>query len=633
MGEVSGDDRDLFRWALDDAETDRLWHIELQGDGEGELDAELFWPGEEEGGTSGVSTFGAEPATEADGDTSLLTLSVTSRNDSALREPLIVPPGEHFIRFLPQTTGGEYRLTLTSGAGINIRGSVGPDGADDIAIESGRQWFFQLNLPDVIIPLTLEGDSRQLWRLALVGELGASVEAWVTDADGEIIAEAVEGSPLQQQWGRLDLTEGSRLHLRRAEGKPIGRLGARIVEDGRRQGEPSAAEEVVEDDREKDEILIAGSPEARHWLEAGEEVSLTMERNERRYFAFQAKEGVALTLGAIAEDAENPLQICLSATDSSDDVCREGISKSLFERMSLSAGDYALALRRRGRDNEPVDYTLSLKKDEPAPEGWVARPNDAREWAFPLMAEVPIQGHFDASGEAWFALQVTGEAQQWAISTEGESPLERLSLYHAGENSAFLDNRGTRRGEQDLWLEHVRLLPGRYLVRLVGEETNYRLLASPTGKPQPGFEQEPNDEDRDANPLWLGESVQGSFHSAGDHDRFHFHLPGHNRVLIELEPPEGGELDMRLEWQGETLLRLSNEEDSVRLDPMLPPGDYILMLQGGELPGPAIARESPSPILGERKNYRQRRCWKCAWKRTFSAWLPLRRRDSVWARG
>ncbi|WP_433924326.1 vWA domain-containing protein [Vreelandella sp. 21] len=580
VGEVYGDNRDLFRWSLDDAETDRLWHLELQGDGESELDAELFWPGEKVGSTSGVATFGADPVTEVSEDKSLLTLSAAPRNDRVVSESLIVPAGEHLIRFLPKEAGGAYRLTLTSGDRINIRGTVGPDDADDIAVEPGRQWYFQLNVADVTIPLISEGDSHQLWRVALFGELGAAVEAWITDADGEMIAEAVEGSPLQQQWGRLDLPEGSQLHVRHTEGSAIGRLGASINVDGMRRDE-LAAEDVAAKDEKEEETPFAGSPETRHWVGEGEVVSLTMARNERRYLAFTAAANQALTLGVSAEDIDAQLEVCLSAVGSHDDICRTGLSETLFSQMTLPDGDYGLALRHRSR--EPATYTLSLHSDKPAPEGWVSRPNDAREWALPLTAGSSIHGHFDGSQEAWFALQVTGETQQWAISTEGELPLERLTLYQDGENSAFLDNRRPRRGNQNLWLEHVRLLPGRYLIRLVGEDTDYRLLASPTGKPQPGFEQEPNDDDRDANPLWLGEPVQGTFHSSSDHDRFHFHLPGHNRVVFELDPPEGSAIEMQLEWQGERRFRLSgNEGERVRIDPVLPPGDYIMLLQGEE---------------------------------------------------
>lgn len=583
VGEVSSDDRDHFVWRLDEAEADRLWHLELQGDGVSELDAELFWPGEsaEEGG-SGVTTFGAEPAAEAGDNTSLLTLSVAPRNDRALSEPLIVPVGEHLIRLLPKEAGGEYQLTLTTGDRINIRGTVGPEKADDIAVEVGRQWYFQLDVPEFAIPLVAEGDSRQLWRVVVLGELGAPLEAWIEDVDGGMIAEPVEGSPLQQPWGRLELPEGSRLHVRHTQGSAIGRLGASVLEDGRRREQPSSAEEETRQDTEQEEPTVAGSPETRLWLETGEEVTLAMGRNDRRYLAFQVREEEALTLGAVAEDSENPIEVCLSETGSADEVCRIGMHDSLFERMSLPAGDYALSLRRRGRSDEPVMYTLSLKQAEPAPDGWVSRPNDAREWALPLVADGPVRGNFDASGEAWFALQVSGETQQWEITTEGEPPLERLSLYHAGDNSTVIDNRGSRRGEENLWLEDVRLLPGRYLLQLEGEDTDYRLLASPTGQPQPGSEQEPNDDDRDANPLWLGETVHGTFHSSRDHDRFHFHLPGHNRVLFELDPPEDKTTSMRLEWQGETQLRLSGEEESIRLDPLLPPGDYIMMLQGRE---------------------------------------------------
>ena len=78
--------------------------------------------------------------------------------------------------------GGEYRLTLTSGDRINIRGTVGPDEADDIAVDARRQWYFQLDVSEFAIPLVAESDARQLWRVAVLGELGVPLEAWIEDA-------------------------------------------------------------------------------------------------------------------------------------------------------------------------------------------------------------------------------------------------------------------------------------------------------------------------------------------------------------------------------------------------------------------------------------------------------------------
>jgi hypothetical protein len=616
VGEVSGAEQHFFRWALDDNETDRLWHLELQGDGEGGVAAELFWPSEHDAAAA-VATFGAAREA-ADDNVSLLTLSATPQRHRAWRAPLIVPPGEHLIHLLPEANKGQYQLTLTSGDRINIRGTAGPDRADAMAVAPGRQWFFQLDAPEIAIPLVPEGGARQLWRVELFGELGAPLEAWLADADGVELERPVEASPLSQQWGRLDLPEGSRLHLRHVEEENIGRVGVRLEEDGvipELASSETAASSVEADEPGE----LAGSSETRHWLAVGETLELNKARHQRRYLGFQVGANHdPLTLGVTSEGEEVPVIACLSALASRESVCRHGDGEALFSRMILEPGDYELTLERREGRDEPMPYSVTLRQAEPAEAGWVSRPNDTREWAYPLRAGEPIQGHFKHAREAWFELQVSGEPQQWSLTTEGKAPLERLALYRHGERRPLLDNRQSRRGEQALWLDHVRLLPGRYLVQLGGENSDYRLLASPTGKPEPGFEQEPNDEERDANPLWLGQPVHGTFHGARDQDRFHFHLPGWNRVVLELEPPAGVRMDAQLEWQGERYLTVSAEDEPLRVDRLMPPGDYVLLLEGNRasrspytawvgitdpwtydgMPSPALQREE-APLLPE----------------------------------
>ena len=215
---------------------------------------------------------------------------------------------------------------------------------------------------------------------------------------------------MQQQWGRLELPEGSSVHIRHTQGSAIGRLGASIFEDGWRRDESSSAEEETRQDLEQEQPAVAGSPETRLWLEVGEEVSLAMGRNYRRYLAFQVREEEALTLGVIVDDSEHPLEVCLRELGSSDEVCREGVSESLFERMSLPAGDYALALRRSGRSDEAVMYIVSLKEAAPVRTGGSPVPtmpaNGRCRWS-PMSRFV---GTSKASGEAWFALQVSGES-------------------------------------------------------------------------------------------------------------------------------------------------------------------------------------------------------------------------------
>ncbi|MBZ0329884.1 VWA domain-containing protein [Halomonas sp. ANAO-440] len=583
VGEVSSDDRDMFRWVLDDAETDRLWQLELQGDSPDGIEARFFWPAVEEPEPSGVAEFGAaEPEESADETTELLSLGISADQPRRHRQQLIVPPGEHLVSFLPQGEGGEYQLTLTEAGRMRIRGQVGPDEADDLEVTPGRLWFFHLDVAEHAIPLVPEDEAAEyLWRLDLLGELGVSLEAWIESDTGERLAEVHGDSPVQQQWSRLDLAGGGRLHLRNPKGDAIGRVGLELEEDGQRPA-PRDDDPEAQETMEAEPEAVATSEEEALWFALGEAVTLDLIPRQRHYLAFSLDESAPGQTLDVIGDTDRDIDVCLSRHDDRDPVCREGPAESLFAQMQLPAGDYLLQLRLSRRADGPVPTEVRLSETElPDRDGWVSEPNDQRDWAAVLRPGVVRQGRLESGDTAWFELLVGGETQVWEFLAEGD-PLERLALYRDGDRRPFLDSRQSRRGDplQQRRLSPVRLLPGRYQVRIEGENTDYRLQAEPLGRPQPGREMEPNDTPEEANPLWLGESVEGHFHSEDDADHFHFHLPGENRLVLDVEPPSEGRLEARLFWQGNEVLRTLDLEEAARISRRLPPGDYTLRLVG-----------------------------------------------------
>ncbi|MFY0990529.1 VWA domain-containing protein [Halomonas sp. C05BenzN] len=582
VGEVAGTDRDLFWWALDDGETDRLWHVELQGNTTAGIETRFTWPAEEAPAQpSGISQFGAAQTEEAVvEETTLLALEVNADQPRRQHRQLIVPPGEHLISFLPEGAGGEYQLTLSEAGRLRISGRAGPDEADDLEVTPGRHWFFQLDVAEHVIPLVVEEDEAEfLWRLQLLGELGTPLEAWIENDAGERLAEVQADSPVQHQWGRLELAAGGRLYLRHPQGEAIGRVGLELEEDGQRPEPVAEAPEAAEVE------AVATSEEEALWLAPGETLTLDLVPSGRRhqYLAFSLEGQAAGQRLDVVGDTDRDIEVCLDRRDGSDPVCRDGPGEGLFDAMRLPAGDYLLRLQLSRRAEAPVSTEVRLVEAAlPDRAGWVAVPNDHRDWAAVLSPGEPRLGRFQAGQVGWFELNVSGNPQTWEIRAEGQ-PIDRLALYVAGERRPFLDSERSRRGDplDERSLSPVWLLPGRYLVRVEGQDSDYRLEALPLGQPGPGREVEPNDRPEDANPLWLGEAIEGQFHGEDDVDHFHFHLPGENLVAIDVTPPEGLELRAELRWQGNRRLRVPVAEPTTLVE-RLPPGDYTLAVSGSE---------------------------------------------------
>lgn len=587
VGELPTGDTDNFWWTLGDSEADMLWTIELEGETESDIEVLFSWPAEE--AEAGVQQFGAAP--EAVEATDLLALNVSRRNPINLKNQLIVPPGEHLVSFRPDGGDGSYRLSLTQGDPIRIRATVNPDEPVDFTASSGRQWFFQLNVNEIAIPLEPDTEGDSLWRLSVLGELGAPLEAWIEDADGEVLERAVSGSPLQQQWGRLALPEGATLHLSRTSDGNIGRIGFRLEADGQRppdepEPQPVAdADEQPEEQPEQQREAVASSLDEAIWVEAGEPFVVELIERQSSFRAFhldeqQAAAGWALD---VTDTSERGLEVCLGEIAGRDPVCRNGPAEALFDDMQLPPGDYFLRLRSAQRNDEPNVVNLNLRQTPSPSEGQAIEPNDEQAWATPLTPGNAVNGRIAADRSAWFDLLITGSTQLWNFEVDGET-LSRLAVYRAGQNSPLIDNLRRARPPDSgaMRIDRVSLPPGRYRIEVVGENTEYSVVASPQGPPEAGQELEPNEGEISATPLPLGVAMRGSLHSPRDEDYYYFYLPGWNRVVVDLQAPGTGDVDLELISGGQPLMDVSTDDgDSLALSARLPQGDYYLIASGG----------------------------------------------------
>ncbi|MGM0614579.1 MAG: VWA domain-containing protein, partial [Pseudomonadota bacterium] len=216
--------------------------------------------------------------------------------------------------------------------------------------------------------------------------------------------------------------------------------------------------------------------------------------------------------------------------------------------------------------------------------------------AYPLEPQQLLEGRLGVDDEAWFVFDTGTKIRQWQLRTRTQQRGNRLEIFrperlemdvltfnalYPGEDRAI----AFASQAEVLEISNLRLLPGRYLVRLSGNESDYTLALTAGEHKAPGHEAEPNDLSRHANPLWLGEPVSGHFHRVHDEDYFQFHMPGWNRVRLTLMPPEEVDTHAWLQWDGETryqneYLTLHAKGEPQQASFWLSPGDRLLRLRG-----------------------------------------------------
>ena len=559
VGEVRGQDVDMFWWALDDTESDRFWTLELTSMNHSALRAEL--------------TFGETQPAEKQ-ETLSMAMETTRRSPAVSRQRLIVPPGEHLITLTATGDGGDYQLSLVADRRIRIRQSIAPDDETDLSVTPGREQFYHLGVSEYSVKLDTGEDAEHLWAVSLLGELGSELETQIIDADGQTLTRTATGSPLQHHWRGVELPAESRVVITRTDGDPIGRIAIGLETDGQRdiEREPGDDEQPALG-RRLDEAI---------WIDIAESFETRLAARQRQYLAFRIPEQDIPTAWNIeVADSEGAgIEVCLGELGGRSPVCRTAGEVPLFSQLQLEQREYFLRLRTSRRGPDYNDVTVRFEPTPlPGPERAVA-PNDDRDWAAALPLGEDLHGHIRSDSSVWFELLVDQPGQLWEILAEGED-LSQIRLYSAGERRHFLASPGRRgrAGPDYLRMDHLELLPGRYHLRLYGDDTDYRISARPMHEASANLEAEPNDSASQANRLRLGRPMRGTFHDTADSDWLHFSLPGWNQVAFHLEPPAGGDLSAALHWGGERSMRTRLLDQPTCFSRWLPAGDHYLELQ------------------------------------------------------
>ncbi|MCH8488724.1 MAG: hypothetical protein LAT81_02190, partial [Oceanicaulis sp.] len=198
IGEVSGRDQDAWMWTVEDEDADHLWSISLSGETNGliRLDIiELSYHDPDavaqaaEGGLVGALPAGSDAGGRLiSGSQTHLTIQTRRGHPVAREEELLLPPGDYLIGMSAADGGGEYEVQLRRGrrAALTPAEDIRSDTDGVIPVPAGEERVVMVDAESGVFALDIPEDQEdgQLWRVSLIGGLGARLSGARTAADG-----------------------------------------------------------------------------------------------------------------------------------------------------------------------------------------------------------------------------------------------------------------------------------------------------------------------------------------------------------------------------------------------------------------------------------------------------------------
>lgn len=234
------------------------------------------------------------------------------------------------------------------------------------------------------------------------------------------------------------------------------------------------------------------------------------------------------------------------------------------DESTLSMGPFQLA---------PMDFAQAPGE---------AEPNNTQATATRVGQTLAVKGMIAAGDYDYYAFETTGDPQLYAIEAVGRS-VGNL-VYEAAGNE--VSAHGRQVDSSTMVIPNLYLAAGRHsiVVRPSYVAGPYTLRAVALGKPDLRMEREPNDAPQYAHPLRPGIPRAGFLLDRADNDYYSFALREPARVLLQVTSPPDIALMVnvsRTSGPSHTITSRSKGE-SVRMEVMLPPGEYLTMVRGND---------------------------------------------------
>lgn len=268
------------------------------------------------------------------------------------------------------------------------------------------------------------------------------------------------------------------------------------------------------------------------------------------------------------------IKLCLLTSDGKDRSCRTGKPPLILDGLSLNAGEHGLWV---GRSKKASGYSISKKIINTDKSAFEFEPNDKPDDASVFSNTGLIKGTLSKQDKDYFTLNVRKEPQLWRLQAVGQK-LHDLT-YHPQDGQRATSVRASKSSKR-LRLDNLYLLPGTHRFSLTGTgDTKYILRALALGQPNLLVEREPNNDFTNAQKIMLGDKRVGLIAELDDRDYYRFHLPGKQAVQLNFIAPVGGQFNVDLYWDRQSLKNYilpKGKGINARLE--LETGDYYIIV-------------------------------------------------------
>jgi hypothetical protein len=452
-------------------------------------------------------------------------------------EDLLIPAGVYYL----QVAGSgeeQYQLRITPGQQLPALGDQEPNEDEDTATPVSGAFAVSGDLAgseDWFAWTLTEADAGQRWQLTAQGVIAEGVHIYVYPAEGgEALTRTVAGQTGRAALYDLGLDAGT--YLIRVQPDAAGETDYALEAVSLGERALDLEEEPNQDRSTAYRIAPGQSLTGR--LAGPEDVDVYRMTIDTELAARRLDVTLSTASGATR-------RLCLIDPADEELQCRETEGSPALLDLTLAPGDYGLSVG--GSPDLNSDYALRFVVGDDAALGHEAEPNDNPASASLMGEQLAVLGRTAGSETDVFRFTVEGAPQLWRVQALGTG-LSSLSYLNAAGDEE--QERSAEDGARLVRMSNLFLLPGEHWIAVRGTDASYTLRAIPIGPPDPGAEQEPNDDPSRAHVLRVGEPRNGLLTEAGDRDAYRFFLAAEEHIVLRVEPPPDGSLSFALDWGG-----------------------------------------------------------------------------------